>query len=443
MYNESATWGIPSETFLVVYVAAAVVAVGLAVFLRSRGTAPTPTAGIRLDPVQAGMLTSDDRAAAASLTLLRGADLISADGTVLRGWGVADNALGSFTRAVYDELASGRSALGNLRLPGRLQAPLDHLRSTLVAQGLLDGSRTEGVEPPREPPDPRRRGRRRRTPRRRVRRRQADRLPAGRGGSALGRAGARSPDRTQDAPGHGELQRLRRDHSYLSPRMRPSLTAYGPTPIALSTALFGYGGRRPVLPGFRERGRYLRQRQRGRRQRRRRRQLVRRRRGLRRRRRVRRMTPLAERGVGIGWRPEIAGFVAELPGLRFVEVVAESLPRSASRCRRRWPALRERGRRGRAARGASCRSAAPSRSTRHRVAHLAALRRAVGAPLVSEHIAFVRAGGVEAGHLLPVPRSRGGGRRGRGQRPRAPRPSCRCRSRWSRSPRCSTGPTTS
>ena len=31
-------------------------------------------------------------------------------------------------------------------------------------------------------------------------------------------------------------------------------------------------------------------------------------------------------GVGIGWRPEIAGFVAGLPGLRFAEVVAESVP---------------------------------------------------------------------------------------------------------------------
>jgi len=29
----------------------------------------------------------------------------------------------------------------------------------------------------------------------------------------------------------------------------------------------------------------------------------------------------------------------------------------------------------------------------------------VDAPLVSEHVAFVRAGGLEAGHLLPVPRS--------------------------------------
>ena len=41
-----------------------------------------------------------------------------------------------------------------------------------------------------------------------------------------------------------------------------------------------------------------------------------------------------------------------------------------------------------------------------RVAHLAAVADALDAPLVSEHIAFVRAGGLEAGHLLPVPRSR-------------------------------------
>jgi uncharacterized protein len=36
---------------------------------------------------------------------------------------------------------------------------------------------------------------------------------------------------------------------------------------------------------------------------------------------------------------------------------------------------------------------------------LAALRRR-GVPLVSEHVAFVRGGGREAGHLLPVPRTR-------------------------------------
>jgi hypothetical protein len=41
-----------------------------------------------------------------------------------------------------------------------------------------------------------------------------------------------------------------------------------------------------------------------------------------------------------------------------------------------------------------------------RVAHLASCAALVEAPLVSEHVAFVRAGGREAGHLLPVPRSR-------------------------------------
>jgi hypothetical protein len=31
-------------------------------------------------------------------------------------------------------------------------------------------------------------------------------------------------------------------------------------------------------------------------------------------------------GVGIGWRPEIAGFVADLPDLRFTEVIASRCP---------------------------------------------------------------------------------------------------------------------
>ena len=41
-----------------------------------------------------------------------------------------------------------------------------------------------------------------------------------------------------------------------------------------------------------------------------------------------------------------------------------------------------------------------------RVGHLAELAERLGAPLVSEHVAFVRGGGLEAGHLLPVPRTR-------------------------------------
>lgn len=121
-----------------------------------------------------------------------------------------------------------------------------------------------------------------------------------------------------------------------------------------------------------------------------------------RRRGVRRMT--GPSGVGIGWRPEIAGFVAELPGLRFVEVVAEAVPASGplplglAQLRERAVTVVPHGVR------LSLGGAEPVDPTR--VAHLAAVAQRVDAPLVSEHIAFVRAGGLEAGHLLPLPRSR-------------------------------------
>ncbi|MEU4475782.1 DUF692 domain-containing protein [Micromonospora sp. NPDC023888] len=109
-------------------------------------------------------------------------------------------------------------------------------------------------------------------------------------------------------------------------------------------------------------------------------------------------------GVGIGWRPEIAGFVADLPGLRFVEVVAEGvsasgpLPPGLARLRERGVTVVPHGVR------LSLGGAEPVDPAR--VAHLAAVAHRVDAPLVSEHIAFVRAGGLEAGHLLPLPRSR-------------------------------------
>jgi hypothetical protein len=109
-------------------------------------------------------------------------------------------------------------------------------------------------------------------------------------------------------------------------------------------------------------------------------------------------------GIGIGWRPEIAGFVAELPGLRFAEVVAESVPAHAP-----LPAgLQDLTRRGVAVvpHGVSLSLGGAEPVDPHRVAHLAAVADRLNAPLVSEHIAFVRAGGVEAGHLLPLPRSR-------------------------------------
>lgn len=106
-------------------------------------------------------------------------------------------------------------------------------------------------------------------------------------------------------------------------------------------------------------------------------------------------------GVGIGWRPEIAGFVAGLPGLRFAEVVAESihgtLPSDLQHLLDRGVTVIPHGVR------LSLGGAEPVDP--ERVEHFAAAAARLKAPLVSEHIAFVRAGGVEAGHLLPIPRS--------------------------------------
>ncbi|MFD3511550.1 DUF692 domain-containing protein [Streptomyces sp. NPDC058657] len=114
-------------------------------------------------------------------------------------------------------------------------------------------------------------------------------------------------------------------------------------------------------------------------------------------------------GVGIGWRPEIAESVEALPGVDWVEVVAENicpghLPESLLR-------LRARGTRV-IPHGVSLGIGGADRPDPARLADLAARAQALGAPLVTEHIAFVRAGGaqtaspvLEAGHLLPVPRT--------------------------------------
>ena len=108
------------------------------------------------------------------------------------------------------------------------------------------------------------------------------------------------------------------------------------------------------------------------------------------------------RGVGIGWRPEIDLSVERLPGVDFVEVIAEDLrpdrlPESLATLRGRGPVLPH-------AVSLSLGGAEPLRTDR--VEHLAAVAAALDAPLASDHVAFVRAGGLESGHLLPVPRTR-------------------------------------
>ncbi|MGW2896188.1 multinuclear nonheme iron-dependent oxidase [Streptomyces sp. NPDC001212] len=115
-------------------------------------------------------------------------------------------------------------------------------------------------------------------------------------------------------------------------------------------------------------------------------------------------------GTGIGWRPEIADAVEEMPGVDWVEAVAENvcpthLPESLLRLRRRGVTV--------VPHGVSLGLGGADRPDEGRLTALAERAQALGSPLVTEHIAFVRAGGVltasprlEAGHLLPVPRTR-------------------------------------
>lgn len=109
-------------------------------------------------------------------------------------------------------------------------------------------------------------------------------------------------------------------------------------------------------------------------------------------------------GLGLGWRHAVAAVPLRRDDLGFVEVVAESLPAG----RPLPPALVAACRRGVQVvpHGVRLSLGGADRPDPARVAHLAGLAERVGAPLVSEHVAFVRAGGREAGHLLPVPRTR-------------------------------------
>ncbi|MGV9994784.1 DUF692 domain-containing protein [Streptomyces sp. NPDC003374] len=118
----------------------------------------------------------------------------------------------------------------------------------------------------------------------------------------------------------------------------------------------------------------------------------------------------ARLGTGIGWRPEIADAVEGMPGIDWVEVVAENvcpghLPESLLRLRARGVTV--------VPHGVSLGLGGAERPDEGRLTALAERAEALGSPLVTEHIAFVRAGGpltasgrLEAGHLLPVPRTR-------------------------------------
>lgn len=113
------------------------------------------------------------------------------------------------------------------------------------------------------------------------------------------------------------------------------------------------------------------------------------------------MSPSA---LGIGWRPELALAIDRYPKLGFIEVTAEDLdpqapiPPAVERLRQRGLTV--------VPHGVSLSLGGAEPPDPQRLQRLATLAKKFHAPLVSEHIAFVRAGGLESGHLLPLPRTR-------------------------------------
>jgi hypothetical protein len=108
--------------------------------------------------------------------------------------------------------------------------------------------------------------------------------------------------------------------------------------------------------------------------------------------------------VGIGFRPEIAGdLLADAGAVDLIEIVAESCFASPSARReaiavsRIWPVVPH---------GVKLSLGSAEGVDRDRASRLGALARELGAPAVSEHVAFVRAGGREIGHLTQIPFTR-------------------------------------
>jgi uncharacterized protein (UPF0276 family) len=106
-------------------------------------------------------------------------------------------------------------------------------------------------------------------------------------------------------------------------------------------------------------------------------------------------------GIGLGWRPELTSVLADDRSL-FVEVIAENV--DPHRLPADLAALVAEGRPV-IPHGIRLSLGGAEHPDPRRLAHLAAVAERVRAPFVSEHIAFARAHGIEAGHVLPVPRS--------------------------------------
>src|SRR5262245_55549498 len=104
------------------------------------------------------------------------------------------------------------------------------------------------------------------------------------------------------------------------------------------------------------------------------------------------MTASRHLGLGIGWRPELALAIDRHPGLGFVELMAEDfdgtreLPAPIRRLQDRGLPL--------IPHGVALSLGSAERPDSRRLDAMARLAERVDAPLVSEHLAFVRGGGI-------------------------------------------------
>ena len=114
--------------------------------------------------------------------------------------------------------------------------------------------------------------------------------------------------------------------------------------------------------------------------------------------------PLGEASVGLGFRAELATDLVTAPStVDFVEIVAETCytqrasRREACAIAKIWPVVPH---------GVKLSLGSADGVDLDRARRLGALARELQAPVVSEHVAFTRAGGVDVGHLTQLPRTR-------------------------------------
>lgn len=108
-------------------------------------------------------------------------------------------------------------------------------------------------------------------------------------------------------------------------------------------------------------------------------------------------------GIGVGWRPEISLAIEQYDSLGFIEITAEniypydSIPVEIRRLQQRGIKI--------IPHGVTLSLGSAEHVNLEKVKKFGNLAEQLKAPLISEHIAYVHAGGIDVGHLLPLPRT--------------------------------------